>query len=146
MLDVFDALAHPVRRKILRLLRKGPLRAGEISGRFDLAKPTLSGHFAVLKAANLVSVQRDGTSIIYRINMSVLEEAAAALMDIAGQGQKKAVRRKGTGDGQSHAIADQHRADRNHAGGERVGVDGSADRHAHANTLGLQRQAGRVRR
>src|ERR1700742_3932677 len=128
MLDVFGALAHPVRRKILRLLRKGPLRAGEISGRFDLAKPTLSGHFAVLKAANLVSVQRDGTSLIYRINMSVLEEAAAALMDITGQGQKS-VRRKGTGDEHSHAIADQRRADRDHAGGERVGVDGVAKRH-----------------
>src|SRR5262245_46658141 len=107
MRDVFDALAHPVRRTILRLLRKGPLPAGAISRRFDLAKPTLSGHFAMLKAAGLVSTERDGTSIIYRINMSVLEEAIAALTEIAGQGHK-GVRRKGTGDGRSHAVADQH--------------------------------------
>ncbi len=84
MSDVFDALAHPVRRKILRLLRKRPMSAGEIADKFDLAKPTLSGHFAVLKSADLVSSERNGTSIIYRLNMSVLEEAMAALMDIAG--------------------------------------------------------------
>ncbi|HEX2591315.1 MAG TPA: metalloregulator ArsR/SmtB family transcription factor [Rhizomicrobium sp.] len=144
MLDVFDALAHPVRRKILRLLRKGPLKAGEISGRFDLAKATLSGHFAVLKAANLIGVQREGTSLIYRINMSVLEEAISALMEIAGQGHK-AVRRKGTGDERTHAIDDQHRADRNHAGGERLGTDSAPERHKRAHSLGPKRQAGRVR-
>jgi DNA-binding transcriptional ArsR family regulator len=84
MSDVFDALAHPVRRKILKLLRNGPLSAGDLAERFDLAKPTLSGHFTVLKTADLVTAERKGTSIIYRLNMSVLEEAMAALMSIAG--------------------------------------------------------------
>jgi DNA-binding transcriptional ArsR family regulator len=84
MSDVFDALAHPVRRKILKLLRSGPLSAGDLAERFDLAKPTLSGHFTVLKGAELVTSERQGTSIIYRLNMSVLEEAMAALMAIAG--------------------------------------------------------------
>ncbi|HEY4943463.1 MAG TPA: autorepressor SdpR family transcription factor [Rhizomicrobium sp.] len=84
MSDVFDALAHPVRRKILKLLRKKPMSAGAIADRFEIAKPTLSGHFAVLKAADLVTSDRQGTTIIYRVNMSVLEEAAAGLMDLAG--------------------------------------------------------------
>ncbi len=84
MSDVFDALAHPVRRKILSLLRTRPMSAGEIAEEFDLAKPTLSGHFAVLKSADLVSTERKGTTIIYRLNASVIEEAMAALMDIAG--------------------------------------------------------------
>lgn len=84
MSDVFDALAHPVRRRILKLLRRQPMSAGEIAEKFDLAKPTLSGHFAVLKSADLVSTERKGTSIIYRIKMSVLEEAAAGLMELAG--------------------------------------------------------------
>jgi DNA-binding transcriptional ArsR family regulator len=84
MSDVFDALAHPVRRKILKLLRDGPLSAGDLAGRFEISKPTMSGHFAVLKAADLVTTERKGTSIIYRLNMSVLEEAMAALMSIAG--------------------------------------------------------------
>jgi DNA-binding transcriptional ArsR family regulator len=84
MSDVFDALAHPVRRKILKLLRGGPMSAGDLAECFDLAKPTLSGHFAVLKNADLVTGERKGTSIFYRLNMSVLEEAMAALMAIAG--------------------------------------------------------------
>lgn len=82
MSDVFDALAHPVRRQILKLLRARPMSAGEIADKFDLAKPTLSGHFAVLKSAGLVDTERKGTTIIYRLNMSVLEEAAAALLDL----------------------------------------------------------------
>jgi|SRR5436309_3251560 ArsR family transcriptional regulator len=82
MNDAFDALAHPVRRQILKLLRKRPMSAGEIADRFELAKPTLSGHFAVLKAADLVWAERKGTSIVYHLNMSVLEEAAAVLLEL----------------------------------------------------------------
>ena len=84
MSDVFDALAHPVRRKILALLRQRAMSAGELAEHFDLAKPTLSGHFAVLKSADLVTTERKGTTIIYRLNMSVLEEAVAAFMAMTG--------------------------------------------------------------
>jgi DNA-binding transcriptional ArsR family regulator len=89
MSDVFDALAHPVRRKVLKLLRRRAMSAGELAEKFDLAKPTLSGHFAVLKAADLVRTERQGTTILYRLNMSVLEEAAASLMDLAGVSAKE---------------------------------------------------------
>lgn len=89
MSDVFGALAHPVRRKILRLLQGGAMSAGDLAAEFALAKPTLSGHFAVLKAADLVTTERKGTTILYRLNMSVLEEALAALMSLTGaQGEK----------------------------------------------------------
>ncbi|WP_245578794.1 metalloregulator ArsR/SmtB family transcription factor [Cucumibacter marinus] len=84
---VFEALAHPARRKILRLLRKGPLSAGELAGHFDLAKPTLSVHFAKLRNAGLVSVERQGTSLIYHLNASVLEEAMADMFDLIGKEQ-----------------------------------------------------------
>jgi DNA-binding transcriptional ArsR family regulator len=77
---VFDALSHPVRRKILQLLRKGPLSAGELAAHFDLSKPTLSVHFAKLKEAGLVSVERQGTSLIYHLNMSILEEALSGFL------------------------------------------------------------------
>jgi DNA-binding transcriptional ArsR family regulator len=82
--DVFGALAHPARRKILKLLRGGAMSAGDLAMQFDLAKPTLSGHFAVLKAADLVTSERKGTTILYRLNVSVVEEALAALISIAG--------------------------------------------------------------
>ena len=84
MNEVFEALAHPVRREILKLLRKRPMSAGELAEHFTIAKPTLSGHFTVLKNADLVSTERQGTTIIYRLNMSVMEEALAAFMALAG--------------------------------------------------------------
>jgi ArsR family transcriptional regulator, repressor of sdpIR and other operons len=84
MSDVFAALAHPVRREILKLLRKRPMSAGELAEHFTIAKPTLSGHFTVLKGADLVSTERKGTTIVYRLNLSVVEEVMAALMAIAG--------------------------------------------------------------
>jgi DNA-binding transcriptional ArsR family regulator len=89
MADRFAALAHPTRREILRLLRGGPLSAGDLARHFDLAKPTLSGHFNVLKAAELISAERRGTTLLYRLNLSVVEEAISALMELAGTGRKR---------------------------------------------------------
>lgn len=84
MSDVFEALAHPARREILRLLRKRAMSAGELAEHFEIAKPTLSGHFTVLKNADLVTTERKGTTIIYQLNLSVMEEALAAFLAIAG--------------------------------------------------------------
>jgi DNA-binding transcriptional ArsR family regulator len=77
---VFEALSHPVRRKILGLLRQGPLSAGDLATHFDIAKPTLSVHLAKLKDADLVSVERRGMSLIYHLNMSILEEALSGFL------------------------------------------------------------------
>jgi ArsR family transcriptional regulator, arsenate/arsenite/antimonite-responsive transcriptional repressor len=77
---VYRALSDPTRRRILELLRSRDMTAGEIATRFDLAKPTLSGHFAVLREAGLIQGDRAGTTITYRLNVSVLEEALWALM------------------------------------------------------------------
>jgi len=78
---VYRALADPTRRRILELLRENDMTAGEIATQFDLAKPTLSGHFAVLREAGLIHGDRTGTSIKYRLNVSVLEEALWALLE-----------------------------------------------------------------
>ncbi len=90
MNEVFEALAHPVRREILKLLRKRPMSAGDLATHFTIAKPTLSGHFAVLKKAQLVTTERQGTTIIYQLNMSVMEEAVAAFLALAGAKGKNA--------------------------------------------------------
>jgi DNA-binding transcriptional ArsR family regulator len=79
---VFEALSHPVRRRILALLKNGPLSAGELATHFDLTKPTLSVHFNKLKEAELVAVERRGTSLIYHLNTSILEEALAGLLSL----------------------------------------------------------------
>ncbi|HXQ12246.1 MAG TPA: autorepressor SdpR family transcription factor [Caulobacteraceae bacterium] len=81
MSEVYKALADPTRRRILEMLREREMSAGEIAEHFDLAKPTLSGHFAVLRAADLVQSEKHGTTITYRLNISVLEEALLALMN-----------------------------------------------------------------
>jgi len=83
--SVFEALSHPVRRRILALLKGGGKSAGEIAGAFSLAKPTLSGHFAKLRAADLIGAERQGTTIIYRLNMSVLEETVFSFMSLVGE-------------------------------------------------------------
>ncbi len=76
---VYKALSDPTRRRILELLRRGDLSAGDLAAHFDLSKPTLSKHFTVLKDADLIQGRRDGTTIYYTLNLSVLEEA---LMDL----------------------------------------------------------------
>jgi DNA-binding transcriptional ArsR family regulator len=80
--EVLQALADPTRREILRLLRKRDRSAGEISDQFPLAKSTLSGHFNVLKRAGLVVTERRGTTILYSLNLSALEQAMAGLYEI----------------------------------------------------------------
>ncbi len=77
---VYKALSDPTRRRILVLLRDRDMTAGEIANQFDLAKPTLSGHFAVLREADLIRGQKVGTSITYTLNATVLEESLLALM------------------------------------------------------------------
>ena len=79
---VFEALSHPVRREILQLLRQGPMSAGALAGHFTLSKPTLSVHFAKRKEAELVAVERQGTSLIYHLNMSILEEALSGFLTL----------------------------------------------------------------
>jgi ArsR family transcriptional regulator, arsenate/arsenite/antimonite-responsive transcriptional repressor len=90
MAEIYKALADPTRRRILELLREQEMSAGEIAEHFDLSKPTLSGHFNVLREAGLVETERNGTTIVYRLNVSVLEEALMALFDtfrLSGRGK-----------------------------------------------------------
>lgn len=75
MSTVFKALSDPTRRQVLQLLRRGPMGAGELAEHFDVTKPTMSAHFAVLREAGLIEGEKNGRSIIYRLRMSVLEEA-----------------------------------------------------------------------
>ena len=92
--EVFRALSDPTRRAVVRLLREeGPLTAGEIADRFDLAKSTMSGHFAVLRLAGLVVVERQGARLVYGLSLSVFEETVDAVMELLGAGQKRAPKR-----------------------------------------------------
>jgi DNA-binding transcriptional ArsR family regulator len=84
MSGVFRALADPTRRQVLALLKERPLSAGELAERFDVSKPTMSAHFNVLREAGLIDATRQGKTIIYRLRMSVLEEALMGLAQTVG--------------------------------------------------------------
>ncbi len=84
---VFEALSHPVRRKVLALLKAGPMSAGDLAAHFEISRPTLSVHFAKLKEAELVAVERQGTSLIYHLNTSILEQALANVLSLKEQDQ-----------------------------------------------------------
>ena len=75
MSQVFKALSDPTRRRVLQLLQSGPMSAGDLSEQFEVSKPTMSAHFAVLKEADLIHAEKAGKSIIYHLKLSVLEEA-----------------------------------------------------------------------
>lgn len=79
---VFRAIADPQRRKILKLLQKGSMTAGEIAGAFDITKGSLSYHFNILKEAELVRCERRGQTQVYSLNTSVLEDMTALLVDL----------------------------------------------------------------
>jgi DNA-binding transcriptional ArsR family regulator len=86
MNDAFKALADPTRREILRLLRSGEKTAGELAMHFDMSKPSMSHHFAVLRQADLISSRRQGQQIYYYLNTTALEDLLAAVWDlIAGR-------------------------------------------------------------
>lgn len=82
MNSLFKALSHPVRRRIIEMLRKGPMASGDIAAAFDMSWPTVTGHLNALKDADLVAAEKDGTTVRYRLEISAVEEALAFLMDM----------------------------------------------------------------
>jgi ArsR family transcriptional regulator, arsenate/arsenite/antimonite-responsive transcriptional repressor len=86
MNEVFQALSDPTRREILRLLKNGDMTAGDIAERFPLAKSTLSGHFGVLKHAGLIVAEKNGTRIVYSLNVSAVEEVLASVLSLFASG------------------------------------------------------------
>jgi DNA-binding transcriptional ArsR family regulator len=90
---VFKALADPTRRQVLQLLRHGPRSAGELADHFPVSKPTMSAHFAVLREAGLIDSDKQGKAIIYRLKMSVLEEALMEFSALLGLNLAQRARR-----------------------------------------------------
>lgn len=84
--DTLQALADPTRRKILNMLKKGRMTAGEIGGQFEISGAAISRHLSVLKAADLIRDERDGKFIWYELNASVLEEILIFVNTLTGTG------------------------------------------------------------
>jgi ArsR family transcriptional regulator, repressor of sdpIR and other operons len=84
----FRALADPTRREILDLLRHGEITAGDLAEQFDMTKPAMSHHFAVLKQADLITSRREGQQIWYGLNTTVVQDLMAWAMHLTGDGKK----------------------------------------------------------
>ena len=87
--EAFKALADPTRREILGLLRRGEMTAGAIAEKFDMTKPSMSHHFAVLKEADLIIRRREGQQIWYALNTTVVQDLMAWAMDLISDGKRK---------------------------------------------------------
>jgi ArsR family transcriptional regulator len=86
--QTFRALADPTRREILDLLRHGEMTAGALAEKFDMTKPSMSHHFAVLKEADLITSRRDGQQIWYGLNTTVVQDLMAWAMRLMEDGKK----------------------------------------------------------
>ena len=82
--DTIKALSDPTRRRILELLKKGSMSAGELGKEFDMTGATLSHHLSILKKAGLVQDQKKGTFIYYEINTSVMEDLLSWVVSFMG--------------------------------------------------------------
>ena len=85
MQTTLRALADPVRREILNLLKQSRLSAGDIAAHFDITAAAVSRHLAVLREAELIRDSREGKYIYYDLNASVLEEILLWISDLKGE-------------------------------------------------------------
>jgi ArsR family transcriptional regulator, arsenate/arsenite/antimonite-responsive transcriptional repressor len=86
--QTFRALADPTRREILDLLRHGEMTAGALAEKFDMTKPSMSHHFAVLKDADLITSRRDGQQIWYGLNTTVVQDLMVWAVRLMEDGKK----------------------------------------------------------
>jgi len=73
-IDVFAALANPVRREILMQLRRGPRAVGDLAERFEIGRPAVSEHLQVLRKARLVREEPRGRERFYHLDPRPLSE------------------------------------------------------------------------
>lgn len=83
--ETIKALADPIRRDILSMLKGGRMSAGDICAHFDVTAASISRHLAVLREADLIRDSREGKFIFYELNASVLEEILIWVAELKGE-------------------------------------------------------------
>lgn len=89
---MYQALADPSRRRILRLLQEGPLPSGEIAGHFEMSWPSVSRHLSVLSNAGLIRARRNGQQLVYELTTSVLVDIVTELAQLSKLGERSSGR------------------------------------------------------
>lgn len=87
--ETTKALADPIRRAILNLLKKGPMTAGDIQRHFSVTFASISRHLSVLKDADLIRDRREGKYIYYELNASILEEVLLWIYELRGENNEE---------------------------------------------------------
>ena len=82
--NTMRAVADPLRREILHLLKGGRMSAGDIVAHFEVTGASVSRHLSVLKDADLIRDTREGKFIYYELNASVLEELLLWIAELKG--------------------------------------------------------------
>lgn len=82
MASLFYALDNPIRREIIEMLKWKSMSAGEIASHFDISAPSVSRHLDVLKKADIIVAERRGTTLIYSLNLSVLQESLIEIIKL----------------------------------------------------------------
>ena len=100
-MEVFEAIAQPTRREILRLLAAGELSAGAVASRFDVTQPAISQHLKVLKQTGLISERREGTRRLYSVRPNGLADLHSFLADVLPAGLERL----------KHAAEEEERSD-----------------------------------
>jgi len=81
-MEVFDALAQPKRREILRLLAGRELTAGEIASHFAVTQPAISQHLKILKDVKLLNERREGTKRVLSVRAQGFEDLQRFLAEL----------------------------------------------------------------
>ena len=82
MNNLIKALDDPTRRRIIELLKKKDMTAGEIAERFDMTKPSISHHLDILKQAKAIIGIKEGQFITYSLNTTVFDELVKWILDV----------------------------------------------------------------
>ena len=88
-MELFDAIAQPKRREMLRMLAAAELSAGEVAARFAVTQPAISQHLKVLKAAGVVQERRDGTRRLYSVRPEGFADLHSFLADVLPAGLER---------------------------------------------------------
>ena len=89
MNSAFKALDDPTRRKILELLRKKDMTAGEIADEFNISKPSISHHLDLLRQADMVISIKEGQFIRYSLNTTVFDGIVKWMFDFTNNKKNK---------------------------------------------------------
>ena len=85
---LFKALHDPTRRRILEMLKKRDLTAGQSAQEFSMSAPSISYHLDLLRQARLVSSRKNGQFVTYSLETTVLDDSLGWLLDLMKKGKK----------------------------------------------------------